>query len=269
MAKKRVSKRKPRKRNKIKIRTIVIWTITALILLSGAYAVQMYLSYIHIGIGAKVPQGDYAYGIDISRYQPDVEWNELKLLIDDQGITTISQEKAEESKEISYVFIKATEGTSLKDKHFKKHWKKAKEAGVRRGAYHFFRSSKDAEKQANHFIKTVGKLTKDDLPPVLDIETIHDGCPHKVLNDRALTWLKTVEKHYGRKPIVYSNASFINDILGEEIKKNYHIWVAHYETPRPRCKRWHIWQFTDRGILPGIEGNVDMNVTSKEFLESI
>ena len=82
-------------------------------MLSGAYAVQMYLSYRHIGKGAKVPQGDYAYGIDISRYQPDVEWDELKILIDDKGITTISQEEAEESKEISYVFIKATEGTVL------------------------------------------------------------------------------------------------------------------------------------------------------------
>ena len=62
--------------------------------------------------------------------------------------------KTIESEEISYVFIKATEGTSLKDKHFKKHWRKAKEAGVRRGAYHFFRSSTDPEKQAKHFIKS-------------------------------------------------------------------------------------------------------------------
>jgi lysozyme len=229
----------------------------------------MYLSYRHNGIGAKVPQGDYAYGIDISRYQPDVEWDELKLLIDDQGITTTSQEAAEESEEISYVFIKATEGTSLKDKHFKKHWKKAKEAGVRRGAYHFFRSSKDPQKQAQLFIKTVGKLSKDDLPPVLDIETIHDGCSNKVLNDKALIWLRTVEKHYGRKPIVYSNASFINNNLSKEIKDNYPIWVAHYKTHRPRCDRWHIWQFTDQAIVFGIEGNVDVNVTTREFLESI
>ena len=98
--------------------------------------------------------------------------------------------------------------------------------------------------QAENFIKTVGELRYKDLPPVLDIETIHSGCSHKTLNDKALTWLKIIEKHYGRKPIVYSSASFIEDILCDEIKRDYPIWVAHYETDTPRYKDWDFWQFT-------------------------
>jgi len=84
-----------------------------------------------------------------------------------------------------------------------------------------------------------------------------------------LIWLKAVEEHYGRKPIVYSSASFINKILCKEIKESYPIWVAHYETAMPLCKRWDVWQFTDKAVVYGIDGNVDLNVTTKEFMKSI
>jgi lysozyme len=219
--------------------------------------------------GAYVPSGYYCYGIDISRYQTDIEWDKVKVLTDAHGRTTNSVNLAKDIRNISYVFIKATEGTSLRDRHFKKHWNDAGRRGVRRGAYHFFRSSKDAENQARHFIRTVGDLSADDLPPVLDIETIHKGCSHRTLNEKALIWLRTVEKHYGRKPIVYSSASFINDILCKEIKENYPIWVAHYGAPAPRCARWHIWQFADDAVVYGIDGYVDLNVTTEQILNSL
>ena len=219
--------------------------------------------------GATVPSGYYCYGIDISRYQTDIEWDKIKVLTDAQGRTTNSVNQAKDIRNISYVFIKATEGNSFKDKHFKRHWRNAGKSGIRRGAYHFFRSSKDAEVQARHFIGTVGELSANDLPPVLDIETIHKGCTYKTLNDKALVWLKTVEKHYGRKPIVYSSASFINDILCKEIKENYPIWVAHYGAASPRCEKWHIWQFADNAIVYGIDGEVDLNVTTEQTLKTL
>lgn len=261
--------RKKSKKRKNTIRALIKAFTIAFLVAIAASAAWLYLRQSHPDKGAKIPEGDYIFGIDVSKYQSDINWKDLKILVDENGITTGSLNEAKETKRISYVFIKATEGTSLVDKCFKNHWKKARQANIRRGAYHFFRSSKDPEKQAQLFIKTVGKLSKDDLPPVLDIETIHDGCSNKVLNDKALIWLRTVEKHYGRKPIVYSNASFINNNLSKEIKDNYPIWVAHYKTHRPRCNRWHIWQFTDQAIVFGIEGNVDVNVTTREFLESI
>ena len=140
-------------------------------------------------------------------------------------------------------------------------------AGAKAG--HFFRSSKDANAQATHFIRTVGDLSADDLPPVLDIETIHKGCSYKTLNEKALIWLRAVEKHYGRKPIVYSSASFINDILSKEITDNYPIWVAHYGVSKPRCDRWHIWQFADNATVYGIAGEVDLNVTTEDTLRTL
>ena len=263
-------RRKKRKPIKIKVTAYVMSAVFIVLLAVAALIAKPYIKERKIvDKGATVPSGYYCYGIDISRYQTDIEWDKIKVLTDAQGRTTNSVNQAKDIRNISYVFIKATEGNSFKDKHFKRHWKNAGTSGIRRGAYHFFRSSKDAEVQARHFIRTVGGLSANDLPPVLDIETIHKGCSYKTLNDKALVWLKTVEKHYGRKPIVYSSASFINDILCKEIKENYPIWVAHYGAASPRCEKWHIWQFADNAIVYGIDGEVDLNVTTEQTLKTL
>ena len=270
--KKTVQKRRKKRRKpiKIKVTAYVLSAVFVVLLALAALIAKPYIKERHnIDKGASVPGSYYCYGIDISRYQTDIEWDKIKVLTDAQGRSTNSVNQAKDIRNVSYVFIKATEGNSFKDKYFKKHWKNAKKSGIRRGAYHFFRSSKDAETQARHFIRTVGELSADDLPPVLDIETIHKGCSYKTLNDKALTWLKTVENHYGIKPIVYSSASFINDILCKEIKENYPIWVAHYGAPAPRCARWHIWQFADDAVVYGIDGYVDLNVTTEQILNSL
>ena len=270
--KKTVQKRRKKRRKpiKIKVTAYVLSAVFVVLLALAALIAKPYFKERHIiDKGAAVPSGYYCYGIDISRYQSYIEWDKIKVLSDAQGRTTNSVNLAKDIRNVSYVFIKATEGNSFKDKYFKRQWRNAEKCGIRRGAYHFFRSSKDAETQARHFIRTVGELSADDLPPVLDIETIHKGCSYKILNDKALTWLKTVENHYGRKPIVYSSATFINDILCKEIKENYPIWVAHYGAPAPRCPRWHIWQFADDAVVYGIDGYVDLNVTTEQILNSL
>lgn len=129
----------------------------------------------------------------------------------------------------------------------------------------FFRSSKNPETQARSYIQTVGHLRESDLPPILDIETIHKGCTRKELNDKALAWLKIVEDHYGRKPIVYSYESFINDNLTDEIRRNYPLWVARYREEKPEREGWAMWQFTDKAVVYGIDGPVDLNVISPKF----
>ena len=171
---------------------------------------------------------------------------------------------AKEIKPVSFVFIKATEGASFKDKDFKENWKAAGKTDLRRGAYHFFRSSKDGEIQARNFISTVGDLRFKDLPPVLDIETIHLGCPKELLNQRALQWLKAVEKRYGKKPIIYASSSFIKDYLNSEIVGNYPVWVAHYEKDSPAFEGWTWWQFTDRAVVKGVPGTVDLSVMRED-----
>ncbi len=252
-------KRKPKKKSRqIKIS---IWIVAFIFLTVSALVSLPYIKDTSPkDKGSAVPEGGYAYGIDISHYQPEIQWDSLMVLTDGAGRTIRSKTYAKDIKPVSFVFIKATEGQNMKDKHFRSHWENAGLSGLRRGAYHFFRSSKDGDKQAKHFIKTVGELRHNDLPPVLDIETIHSGCTDRLLNERALEWLRTIEEHYRRKPIVYSSSSFIMNRLCKEITENYSIWVAHYETQRPGYEDWKLWQFTDGAIVYGINGRVDLSV---------
>lgn len=267
--KKRKTGGKGRKRKKTQIE-VSLWIVGAVFLTLSLWTIWPYFKDSSSAEkGSIVPKGSYCYGIDVSHYQQNIQWDSLMVLTDGANRTIRSKLTAKDIKPVSFVFIKATEGSSMKDRDFKKNWDEAEKRKIRKGAYHFFRSSKNGEVQARHFIKTVGKISPNDLPPVLDIETIHRGCSHKTLNKRALDWLETVSNHYGRKPLVYSSAAFIEDILCEEIKMNYPIWVAHYETEKPRYDNWNIWQFTDKAIVYGIDGYTDLNVCSSEFLKSL
>ena len=212
--------------------------------------------------GEPLPEISFsALGIDISHNNKGpIVWDSLYVLTDRQGHMHKSMKDARNVYPIKFVFIKATEGAGMKDPMFKQNWEAAGERNIQRGAYHFFRSSKDGELQARNFINTVGELRHSDLPPVLDIETIHLGCSRKLLNQRALQWLKTVSEAYGRKAIVYSSESFIRDMLDKEITDNYPIWIAHYGVSSPDTDNWDFWQFTDRACVFGVPEPVDLSL---------
>jgi len=259
-------KRTVRKKSDRRVQ-VPLWIFLAVV--AVAVALFLFLTYSRPGrnyeTGARVPPGNWKYGIDISHNnEGNIIWDSLWVMVDGKGRTVRDPYKAKEIKPVSFVFIKATEGASFVDRKFKENWKNAGKSGVTRGAYHFFRSSKDGELQARNFIKTVGDLRFKDLPPVLDIETIHRGCSRKVLNDRALQWLRTVEKRYGKTPIVYASSSFIRDNLDKEITDNYPIWVAHYEKARPSWEDWTWWQVTDQAVVKGVPGLVDLDVMREE-----
>ncbi len=261
------AKRPRRKKRKPKKVDIGVWTavgIAASVILALAV---MFISQGGGGgheTGAKVPPGDWRYGIDISHHNAgDIVWDSLYVLTDKRGKTIRDHHLAKDIRPVSFVFIKATEGVSMVDKDFKRNWQDSGRSGLRRGAYHFFRSSKDGEAQARLFIKTVGDLRFKDLPPVLDIETIHRGGSMKKLNEEALKWLETIEGHYGKKPIVYTGSSFARDWLSKRITDNYPVWIAHYEKDRPDFDGWTFWQFTDKAVVKGVPGPVDLSVMKR------
>ncbi|MBR1446224.1 MAG: glycoside hydrolase family 25 protein [Alloprevotella sp.] len=192
------------------------------------------------------PEGYSIRGIDVSHHQGRIDWAQLR-----EG--RIGEEP------VRFVFIKATEGTSLTDAEFKRNFRSAREQGMTRGAYHFFNPYADAAEQARHFIANV-KLEPGDLPPVLDIENAGNLNKNEV-RKAALTWLQTVEKHYGVRPILYTYHKFKQQYLDGADFKPYHYWIAHYYVSRLEYKgEWKFWQHTDTGHLPGITGEVDFNV---------
>lgn len=198
------------------------------------------------GFGIELPE-DYAiHGIDVSRYQSNVNWG------------LVQQMKSREVK-LGFAFIKATEGGNLTDRQFARNWRKSRQAGVVRGAYHFFRAKADAAAQARLFIKNV-TLVPGDLPPVLDVESL-DNVPADEMQDAVALWLHLVEQHFGVKPIIYTNARFYNQYLHPRFA-DYPLWVAHYkEKNRPAVNReWLFWQHSETGRVNGINHHVDFNV---------
>lgn len=193
-----------------------------------------------------IPKNYLIHGIDVSRYQQIIAWEEVK----DMQVEDIK---------IGFAFIKATEGVGNIDVQFKRNWRRTKKAGMPRGAYHFFIASKDGKLQAENFIKAVN-LEKDDLPPVLDVEQIN-GVSVTTLKKEVKAWLKAVEEYYGVRPIIYTNVDFYEKKLGSEFD-GYPLWIAHYFQPgKPRIKRdWTIWQHSEQGRVNGILSKVDFNV---------
>jgi lysozyme len=196
--------------------------------------------------GISIPEEYPIHGIDVSRYQQMIAWEAVKAM------------QVKKIK-LGFAFIKATEGIGNTDPQFGRNWKKSKEAGIIRGAYHFFLATKDARTQAENFIKQV-RLKPGDLPPVLDIEQSY-GVSRETIRKEVKTWLDIVENNYDVKPIIYTNIDFYKQNLGEDFD-DYPLWVAHYYQPRqPRVKRdWVFWQHNDNGRVNGVLSPVDFNV---------
>lgn len=195
--------------------------------------------------------GDYAdktFGMDLSHYQrlEDIKWDSLSI-----GNGAIP---------IKFVILRATMGNRSADKHFDEFWKLSKKHELIRGAYHFYRADEDPVMQANNFLANV-KLESGDLPPVLDIEKIPKRKSTKKLIEDLKIWCRIVEETYGEKPIIYTYYHYYKDFLQDDFR-DYPIWLANYnDVPQPSPDaEWKMWQFTEKGIVNGINTKVDLNV---------
>ncbi|RYZ20282.1 MAG: glycoside hydrolase family 25 protein [Chitinophagaceae bacterium] len=202
--------------------------------------------------GIPMPTNYGIHGIDVSRYQSKISWEAVQAMEID-GIR------------LGFVFIKATEGVSSVDPQFKRNWTKSRDAGMIRGAYHFFLPQRSGRVQAEHFKKTV-PLESGDLPPVVDIESRGNVKP-EVLRRELQAWLDNIEKYYGVRPVIYTYLDFYKKNLAGHFD-DYPLWVAHYLQPgQPRIERpWSFWQHSESGRVDGITSRVDFNVFSGDSL---
>ncbi|KRE13255.1 glycoside hydrolase [Bosea sp. Root483D1] len=196
-------------------------------------------------------------GIDISRWQGEIDWAKVK----DAGTR--------------FAFIKATEGGDHLDPMFKKNWAEAKKAGVPRSAYHFVYWCRPAKDQVRWFKRHIPR-DPDALPPVLDVEWNGESekCGKKIPREKALAkireMLKGLQEHTGKKPIIYTDITFHEDVLEGEFN-DHPYWLRSTAAPlkhRYERKQWEFWQFTTTGRVPGISGDVDRNAffgTEHEF----
>ncbi len=196
-------------------------------------------------------------GIDVSRWQGEIDWSRVS----DAGTR--------------FAFIKATEGGDHLDPNFRRNWEGAKRAGIPRSAYHFVWWCRPAKDQVRWFKRHIPR-DADALPPVLDVEWNghSEKCGKKIPRAKALAKIREMlhglEAHTGKKPIIYTDITFHEDVLEGELNE-YPFWLRSTAAPlrhRYKRERWEFWQFTTTGRVPGITGDVDRNAffgSEREF----
>ncbi len=192
------------------------------------------------------------FGIDISRHQGKINW---QLLHD----FTFLYHK------IDFVYIKATESNSYKDKFFNLNWAKAKQFGFYRGAYHFFDPLESPDEQMNYFFGVV-KLSKGDLPPMLDVEQ-ESRITTSAYRHKVLRCLVLMEQHYKMKPILYVNQDFYKSYFKTVDFAKYPLWISRLKKSKPKQKNWVFWQFTHAAVVDGITEYVDLNTFNGSELD--
>jgi lysozyme len=181
-------------------------------------------------------------GVDVSKWQKEVDWDQVR------------------GADVSFAFVKATQDDYRLDPYFARNWEETKRVGIKRGAYHFFIPAAPVQGQIEMFLNTV-TLEAGDLPPVLDVEVIEKHTSPADMRKNMRIWLEAVTKHYGVKPIIYTNQNFYRRWLQGHFK-DYHFWIARYNTIEPDIHqedKWLCWQYTDTGKMPGVNAAIDLN----------
>jgi lysozyme len=159
------------------------------------------------------PPSDYPiHGIDVSKYQGAIDW------------------KAVADSGVKFVWIKATEGGDRSDEKFTANWDGAKAAGIPHGAYHFVYWCRAPMEEMTWFEQNA-PVEDGELPPVLDVEATPTSKTCRIHLERESTvasmkvMLEEMERHYGRRPIIYTSVDFYEAILSDGAFSDYPIWV--------------------------------------------
>jgi lysozyme len=182
------------------------------------------------------------YGIDVSAHQDAIDWNRVAR----DGIT--------------FVYIKATEGGDFTDQRFEENWPGAGEAGLDRGAYHFFTLCTPGANQARHFLD-VAHPDRAALAPAVDLE-LAGNCSARPsaaeINDHLHDFLGLVEEAWGREVVLYVGDDF-ERLYPVRDRLDRPLWHRRFLL-RPNVDGWLIWQLHGYAHVEGIVGGVDLNV---------
>jgi lysozyme len=183
-------------------------------------------------------------GIDVSHHQGEIDWPVVA------------------ASGVAFSYIKSTEGRDLLDPRFAANWAASREAGIPRGAYHFFTFCSPGATQAEHFLR-VAPPSPDALTPVADVEFVGNCSGYSDLLEvrRELRlFVEAVEQAWGRKPILYLTPDSLDRVIGPGLA-GYPIWIRSVftEPSLDSYRGWLLWQFSDNSRIPGVEGPVDRN----------
>lgn len=228
----RYMRQRPRK----DILTAVLFLgIIGLLVFSSLWAWHSYISTPPYVDEAKYP----VRGIDISRHNGEIDFGKVA----ESGI--------------EFVFIKASEGKNHRDTLYHRNLQRAREAGLKAGAYHFFRFDREGVEQGVNFMEALGGDVPE-LGLVIDVEKA--GNPAGIEDEQIKSRLSSMVEYLhlmGHPVMVYTNVDgyyqYICDVL-----PGYPLWICGFRE-NPINAEWTFWQYDHHGRIPGIEGDVDLN----------
>ncbi|KAF9287124.1 hypothetical protein BGZ68_002227 [Mortierella alpina] len=192
-------------------------------------------------------------GIDVSGYQPNVNWAQVK------------------ANGVQFAYIKATEGTGYKSPAFNSQYTGATNVGLIRGAYHFARPDvSSGAAQANYFLSNGGGWSGDGitLPGTVDMEYNPYGSNkcYGLSAAAMVNWIRDFSNTYkaktGRPPVIYTSASWWQLCTGNSnaFGAENPLWIARYATaPGALPAGWSFysfWQYTDNASPNPGDGDV-------------
>lgn len=195
---------------------------------------------------------DARLGIDVSEHQQTVDWEQVK----DAGIDFVM---------LRVGYRGYTEGKRFRDSRFLQHLAGAREAGLDVGVYFFSQAitPEEARKEAE-FLLVILKDDPAEMGIAFDWEFVSadartgnvDG---RTMTDCAIAFCETIAQA-GHKPMVYFNQHQALEQYALEELTAYDFWLAMYTDEMTFPYRVDMWQYTEEGTVPGVDGPVDINL---------
>lgn len=215
---------------------ILFLCLSAIMAIAGVTAYQQYISSPPYIDPLRYP----VKGIDISRHNGNVDL------------------QAAAADGVRFVFIKASEGVTFRDRNFASNYLKATHAGLKIGAYHYFRFDRDGIAQAKNFLNAIGGRHLH-LGIVIDVEDHGNatGVPADTILDRLDRMVEYLQLK-GHRVMFYTNRDGYEKYLMERYPGSP-LWICHF-SQTPFDADWSFWQYDHHGTVKGIRGDVDLNV---------
>ena len=208
---------------------------------------------IHITYAITPSSSDEYQGIDVSDWQGYIDYSSVK------------------ASEIDIVYIKASQGSHIKDAYFDINYENAKANGLKVGFYHFLTATntEEAEQEAQFFASVISGKTPD-CKLAMDYESFN-GVGTDEINNISIAFLETVKRLTNRDVIIYSDLYNSQNTFNSELAQIYELWIAYYDGADNLTNITTNWenyvglQYTDRGNVSGIDGSVDRDIYTKEI----
>lgn len=194
--------------------------------------------------GCHVPprrDGALIDGIDVSSHQGDIDWA-----------------KVTANDDLRFAYVKATEGATYRSPHYQSNVRQAQRHGLLVGSYHYLSTTSTISEQYANFVGAMSTVTQD-LIPMIDVEDRGTWSRSQLIDSLALL-AGMLERHYKRRPMIYSTMDFYNQNLSPQFNR-YPLYIGRYSSAKPAISwdgDYTIWQFTEDGIMAGINVYVDM-----------